>query len=67
LEDAKKEAGYDEDTCDQACKDKFDADVKAESDKYDEFVKELKTTAGYDDSTCDDTCKAVFQADLLAW
>lgn len=67
LADAKKAAGYDEETCDQACKDKFDADWKADVDKFDEFVKGLKTDAGYDESTCDDACKAVFEADLLKW
>lgn len=67
LSDAKKAAGYDEDTCDQACKDKFDAEQKALTDEYDAFVKELKTEAEYDDDACDDACKAIFEADLLKW
>lgn len=70
LKDAKTAAGYDTDNCDQACKDKFDADYKAKTDKEDEYVKTLKTLAGYDGTTdkpCDDACKAVFEADLLAW
>jgi len=41
LKDAKTEAGYDTDACDAACKAKFDADWKAEEDKYKAFVKEL--------------------------
>ena len=67
MADAKKEAGYDTDDCDQACKDKFDGEQKALTDKFDEFVKELKTTAGYDDEKCDDNCKAVFEVELLEW
>lgn len=67
LADAKKEAGYDEDTCDQACKDKFDASYKVITDEADALHKELKTTAGYDADTCDDACKAVFDVELLAW
>lgn len=67
MKDAKTTAGYDGDDCDQACKDKFDADWKAETDKYDETVKGLKEDAGYDDKECDETCKAVFEGELLKW
>lgn len=65
--DAKTAAGYDKDTCDQACKDKFDADWKAAEDKETEEVNKLKALVGYDTDACNDSCKAAYEAELLKW
>ena len=67
LKDAKDKVGYDKDSCDQACKDKFDADWQADLDKEKVEIDKLKGIIKYDDVACDTACKAAFQAELLKW
>merc|ERR1719409_2087216 len=66
LADAKTAASYDDDTkCDQACKDKFDADWKAQEAKALEEDNKLKAIIGYNTDACNDSCKAAFESELL--
>lgn len=67
MSDAKKEAGYDTDECDETCKSEFDKGAKAQAEKREEEWNELKVLAGYDNEGCDDVCKKIFEEDLYQW
>lgn len=61
LADAKKEAGYDDLSAEDAAA--WDAEWEAEVTKYNDWIGDLKASVGYDD--LEDGQKAVFEADLL--